>query len=73
VNVHALAAGNATAKRGWSYTVGTDTLAGIETIVGTLGPDTFYGSTDADHFIGDDGNGWFLPWGGDDVIEGGAG
>lgn len=50
-----------------------DTTTGIETIVGASTGDTFYGSPDANHFVGGDGSDRFMPLGGNDVIHGGPG
>jgi Ca2+-binding RTX toxin-like protein len=48
-----------------------DTAHGIETFEGFGAPTKYFGSADADHFIGTSYNDWFLPLGGDDVIDGG--
>jgi Ca2+-binding RTX toxin-like protein len=61
---------NATIDRGNGA---KDTTKAIETIIGASTSDSFYGSPDANHFIGGDGNDRFMPLGGNDVIDGGPG
>ena len=42
------------------------------TFEGFDAPTRFYGSSGADHFIGTKYNDWFLPSGGNDIIDGGS-
>ena len=54
-------------------TAGSDTLTGIENIVGGAGNDTLIGSEDANTLSGGAGNDTIGGGGGDDVLSGGAG
>jgi Ca2+-binding RTX toxin-like protein len=65
--IHALGGGDATIVRSSSV---SDTGHGFETFQGFEGPTKYYGSSGADHFIGTKYNDWFLPMGGDDIIDG---
>jgi hypothetical protein len=67
--IHALGGGDATIVRSNSV---SDTAHGFETFEGFDGPTNFYGSSGADHFIGTKYNDWFLPLGGNDIIDGGS-
>ncbi len=74
LTIHAFAGGSASAVRdNGGATTATDSLSGIEEIIGTPEADRFFGSTGPDRSIGGDGNDLFLPSGGDDHIEGGPG
>jgi Ca2+-binding RTX toxin-like protein len=66
--IHALGGGAATIVRAYNV---SDSAQGFETFEGFDGPTKFFGSADADHFIGTKYSDWFLPMGGDDVIDGG--
>jgi Ca2+-binding RTX toxin-like protein len=66
--IHALGGGDATIVRSFSV---SDSAQGVETFEGFDGPTKFYGGAEADHFIGTKYNDWFLPLGGDDIIDGG--
>lgn len=66
--IHALGGGAATIVRAYNV---SDSAQGFETFEGFDGPTKFYGSADVDHFIGTKNNDWFLPLGGNDIIDGG--
>lgn len=51
--------------------LGTDTLSGIEVIVGTAATDVFYGSAGVDTFYGGDSFDFFATGAGNDIIYGG--
>jgi Ca2+-binding RTX toxin-like protein len=67
-DIHALGGGAASIVRAYNV---SDSAQGFETFEGFGGPTKFYGSADADHFIGTTYNDWFLPLGGNDIVDGG--
>jgi T1SS-143 domain-containing protein len=53
--------------------VGTDTLSGVENIIGGAGNDTMTGDSSANYFIGNGGDDSLVGNDGDDTLRGGAG